>query len=182
MTLRFLVLCVTSLLLPACATEVLGTPDESVDEPVAASSEELASSSSVRPFQSFYLPASREVLCVFSDARTYRGAASSSDAAYQVCNARASAPSAGSFRVGIKQTRAANGVCTTAVYVDNVAYNQRTSACNANVIARSNGGTAQTLPFGGGGGPQSWWFSCGLALLDSIHTAMCAADVLLEWY
>lgn len=172
-----LVACAMALFLPGCAAEVLGAPDDETSASASASTESLASSTDSRPFQSFYLPASHEVLCAFTDGRTYRGVASNGDVAFSTCASRAPSGAAGAFRVGVGQTRASNGSCTTAIYVDGVAYNQRASACNASVTARSYGASSQSLPLGGGTGPSLWWVNCAWSLAVNVDTGIvfCAA-------
>ncbi len=162
MSTRLLFPCVLSMFLSACATEVLGEPELDTEQSVAASSEELNTSAAKNGFYSFFLPASREALCVFADASTYRGAATTKEAAYTACANRAVSGAPGEFRIGVGQTRAANGTCTTAVYVDGVARNQRTSACNASASARLAGGSVQVVSFGPQPGLSTWWAPCAV--------------------
>ncbi len=161
MNFRFLVPLTVSLLVPACTAEVLGEPDAVDEAPAASNNESLAGS--VGPFYSFFLPASKEALCVFGDGTTFRGAATTSDAAYVTCASRAVASAGGALRIAIAQDRSANGTCTTALYVDGRPRNARTSACNSSFTARVSGGVAQNFGFGPGNGQSLWYIDCVIA-------------------
>lgn len=182
MNLRFLLPVAVSMLLPACAAEVLGEPEAEEVESVASASEELASSS--KKFTSFFLPASREALCVFGDGSTYRGAAATRDAAYLACQRRAVDAAPGTIDARIQQNRAANGTCTTALVIDGVVRNQRTSACNSTINGRASGGQWYTGTLGSGPGLTWWWVGCfALSGVDNtgIATVSCLS-VAVDYY
>lgn len=155
MNLRLSALCALFILLPACASEVLGAPEEETGESlVSSANEELASASA--SFGAFYLPASHEALCLFADGSTYRGAAANRDAAYSLCARRAVDAAPGAFDARIAQTRAANGTCTTGLVIDGVARSQRTSTCNTTIHGRVSGGSWYGASIGSQPG-LSWW-------------------------
>lgn len=114
-------------------TGYIGVEDaDAQSEPASVGSVEQALTSGL-PYRAMYLPASRQVLCVFADASVYRGSATSTADASAQCARRARNAAPGSFAVRFKQTKLRTGQCRNGLLLDGAPVAERIGVCESSL-------------------------------------------------